>query len=85
MYSHMCVSALADMCLGYLLYTTLTECLQEYPPALEALLAEIRHDGGSPEAHHRMQQLIAEGGRLRGSIAGMLPAVQPMLLLPEHC
>ena len=49
---------------------TIPTCLQEYPRALGALLAEIKQSGGSPEAHQRMQQLIAEGGRLRGSIAG---------------
>lgn len=53
--------------------------LQEYPRALAALLAEIRQTGGTPEAHQRMQQLIAEGGRLRGSIAGKLHTMQPAI------
>lgn len=52
------------------------KCLQEYPRALGALLAEVKQTGGSVEAHQRMQRLIAEGGRLRGSIAGKFSSLQ---------
>ena len=55
---------------------TMPPCLQEYPRALGALLAEVKQTGGSPEAHQRMQRLIAEGGRLRGSIAGKFSSLR---------